>query len=139
MFWFLVTAVSMGACTFGYVNHVHGWDNKPIIDIIKIPIYVNLKAVDGNKDNMTVDNIENWVYFKNLEDIEWGYADYQRNLLGWRMDVQYAGENYPQCMIVEVNDVSNARYFPDKLEYIRTILIMCDTIEEYFEEALYGD
>jgi hypothetical protein len=55
------------------------------------------------------------------------------------MDVQYAGENYPQCMIVEVNDVSNARYFPDKLEYIRTILIMCDTIEEYFEEALYGD
>ena len=123
--------------TFVFVNYSYGWDTGKLI---KPPVYVNLDAVVNHEDNLVRDSVDNWMFFKNLHadnPIEWGYIDYQRNIMGFRMDVEYEGVLYPQCVLFEVENVAYAKEEPAKLKYIRNYLLMCDGIETWIKETVH--
>jgi hypothetical protein len=142
LFWWWVAAVTMGGCAFLMTHNAYAGHTQGVIDNIKKPIYVNLPSSDGG-ENLTKEPLQYWPFFQNLDDAEaltfvWGYADYQRNLLGFRIDVEYEGEKTPSCAVLEVNDVRYARTNDEhnKLKHFQTVLIMCDSIEEWFKENL---
>jgi hypothetical protein len=138
LIWGAVACIIMAVCVVLFAATVEAEDE---VHLPEVPMYVNYPdPTGGTDDNLRVDPDGVWAGFG--EDVEgativWAFADYQRKMVGLRVDITTESGVFPVCTILGVNNVDYFRTLNHpKLKVFQTFQDVCSGAEEWIKEEL---